>query len=478
MKKFISLIFGFVMCLSVMLIGFLPLKKSANNQAEASLSIEQKLYDSSTKELVAKQPSSLIGANADKTPFDEETKQRMEGISITPVADDYGQVKSFSYNLAGGEGYTPELDDNILMWVYLIDAIAFKLEISLNNTSSTGLVWSFGAQQTYEMGSGWKLIALKLSDHEDELIANPQSYSSINFKYLSEASEFEGEEGYESYDIVTDERFSFYHIFTTKNAEYIQNSGIILSLSKSFYKFAENFDVGGDVFIGDKLKLESPSKIFEYFYIGKKDLSNYLENGEYYWSLSIKDPNSFRSSLDFGDTIHFTEKGFYFLKIQLFEDKAINDESVFYAGINIHCDELFLGRFQMGSEFNVKDDEKLFLSFDVSKALTDVGELSVSLSNNNAEIETYYVEDGVLKICVIAKANGNVDLTVSADAKSKYNNTKVQTFSSTASIRVDYTKNEVDIFMVIVWITFGVFCLSIIIYLSISVVKARKNDVK
>jgi hypothetical protein len=114
----------------------------------------------------------------------------------------------------------------------------------------------------------------------------------------------------------------------------------------------------------------------------------------------------------------------------------------------------------------------------VSKALTDVGELSISLSNNNAEIETYYIEDGVLKICVIAKADGNVDLTVSAEAKSKYNNTKVQTFSSTASISVDYTKNEVDIFMVIVWITFGVFCLSIIIYLSISVVKARKNDVK
>ena len=80
-------------------------------------------------------------------------------------------------------------------------------------------------------------------------------------------------------------------------------------------------------------------------------------------------------------------------------------------------------------------------------------------------------------VCVVGKGNGKVDLEISAEAKSKYNS-KTQTFSSKATISVDYTKDDVDIFMVIIWITFGVFCLVIIIYLSISVVKARKNDVK
>ena len=347
MKKIFSLIFGIVMCLSVMLISFLPVKNLEKNQTYASESIEQNFYDGSTKELVVKNPSSLIGASADKTPFDEEKKQRMDGVSITPTADEFGQVSYYSQTIAGGAGYTPEVSDNILMWVYLIDAIAFKLEISLTNSSSeNALTWSFGAQQVYEMGSGWKLIALKLSDFQDEIIEAPQSYSLITFKYLSEASDLEGEEGYESYDIVTDERFSFYHIFTTKNAKYIEKSGIILSLSKSFYKFSENFNLGDDVFVGDKVKVESPSNMFDYFIVGKNDLSDYLDSGKYYWNLSIKNPSSYTSALDFGDTINFTEKGFYYLKIQLFEDKALDDESVFYTGINIHCDELYLGKFK------------------------------------------------------------------------------------------------------------------------------------
>jgi len=478
MKKIFSLIFGIVMCLSVMLISFLPVKNLEKNQTYASESIEQNFYDGSTKELVVKNPTSLIGASTDKTPFDEEKKQRMEGFSITPTADEFGQVSYYSQTIAGGAGYMPEVSDNILMWVYLIDAIAFKLEISLTNSSSeNALTWSFGAQQVYEMGSGWKLIALKLSDFQDEIIETPQSYSLITFKYLSEASEFEGEEGYESYDVVTNERFSFYHIFTSKNAKYIEKSGIILSLSKSFYKFSENFSLGNDVFVGDKIKVESPSKMFDYFIVGKNDLSDYLDSGEYFWNLSIKNPSSYTSSLDFGDTINFTEKGFYYLKIQLFEDKALDDESVFYTGINIHCDELYLGRFKMGSDYKIVDDEKILISFQVSSGLTDVGEYSVSLSNSNAEIETYYEEDGVLYVCVVGKSDGRVELEITAEAQSKHNK-KVQTFSSIATIDVDYTKDDVDIFMVILWITFGLFCLSIIIYMSISVVKARKNDVK
>ena len=150
---------------------------------------------------------------------------------------------------------------------------------------------------------------------------------------------------------------------------------------------------------------------------------------------------------------------------------------MFYTGINIHCDELFLGKFKMGSSFKIVDDEKLLLAFEVSSSLKDIGEYSISLSNNNAEIETYYEEEGILYVCVAGKADGKVNLEISAEAKSKLND-KVQTFSSTATINVDYTKDTVDIFMVIVWITFGAFCLAIIIYLSISVVKSRKNDVK
>lgn len=477
MKKLLAVFFGFVVGLSALLISFLPVKKFTKTQAEASYSVEQKFYDNSTQELISKNPQSLMGASADKTPFDTETKQRMEGISITPNADDYGQVKSFSMNLANGVGYTPTVDDNILVWIYLIDAITFKLEISLNNNSSSALVWIFDSQEVYEMGSGWKLVALKLSDFQEQIDLGLNSYSLITFKYFSEMSDLTGGESSQSYNVKTNERFSIYHVFTSKNANLIKNSGILLSLSKSFYEFSDDFITGKDVFVGDKIQIDAPSKIFKYFYIGKNDITNYLDSGKYFWHLSIKDPNAVTTTIDFGETINFYQTGFYYLKLQLFERKTLEDESVFYSGLNIYCDELYLGHFKMGSSYKIVDNEKLLVSLTLSDALTDIGELSVTLSNNNAEIETYYEENGVLYVCLAGKADGNVKLEISADAKSKYSS-NTQTFSSVASISVEYTEDSVDVFNVILWITFGTFCLVIIIYLSISVVKARKNDVK
>lgn len=465
------------MCLSALLISFLPAKNSAINQAEASVSLEQKYYDSSTIELVSKNPTSLTGATSDKTPFDIETVQRMEGISITPTADEYGQVKSYSFNLCGGSGYTPEIDDNILMWVYLIDAITFKLEISLGDGSSNELVWKFDSQKLYSIGSGWKLIALKLSDHQETIISTPKTYGFITFKYLSEASDYEGEEGFESYEVKTNERFSFYHIFTSKNANLIKKTGKLHSLDKSFYKISEDLGIGKNAFIGDKIKIGSPSKIFEYLYIGKMDLSDYLSSGKYFWSLSLKTPDSGTHSMDFGDTLNFYEQGFYHLTIQLFEELTLEDELILNVGLNIYSDEHNLGQFSMGSKFTIKNDEKITVELTLSDALVDVGEIEVSLTNNNAEIESYYEEDGVLYVCLIGKANGKVELEMSAEAKSKFGE-HTQTFSSVATIDVAYTKGDVDIFMVVLWIAFGCFCLGIIIYLSISVVSSRKNDVK
>ena len=477
MKKIYSLIFCFLMSLSALLISFLPLKNMNSNQAEASLSLEQKYYDSSTIELVSKHPTSVTGATADKTPFDVNTRQRMEGISITPEADDYGQVDRYSFMICSGSGYTPEVDDNILMWVYLIDAITFKLEISLGDGSSNELVWLLDSQKLYSIGSGWKLISLKLSDHSDKLEGVQKTYGFITFKYLSEASDYEGEDGFQSYETKTNERFSFYHIFTSKNANLIKKTGNLYSLDKSFYKFSEDFNIGKNAFVGDKIKIESPSKIFEYLYIGKLDLSDYLTSGKYFWSVSLKTPNSATLHIDFGDILNFYEKGFYLLSIQLFEELTLEDELILNVGLNIYSDELSLGSFSMGSSFKIINDEKIVVALTLSDALTDMGDIEVSLTNNNAEIESYYEEDGILYVCLIGKSNGKVNLEMTAEAMSKYGEDK-QTFSSVATIDVVYTKGQVDIFIVVLWISFAVFCLGIIIYLSISVVQSRKNDVK
>lgn len=477
MKKLVGFVFGFLMFLSVMLISFVPVKNSANKQACASVSIENQYFDENSIELVSKNPTSFVGASADRTPFDKSRGQLMEGSSITPTADDYGQVKSFSYGLCSGNGYTPELDDNILMWIYFIDAITFKLEISLDDGSFDGLVWEFDAQKIYEIGTGWRLVALKLSDHRTEIATNPKTYNYITFKYLSEASEFEGEEGYESYQIKTDERFSFYHIFASKNANKIKNTGILHRLDTSFYKFSENFNIGKNAFVGDKIKLDVPSKIFEYLYIGKNDLSDYLASGKYYWSVTLRDSDMVNANIDFGDTINFYKKGFHHLSIQMFEKLTIGNKRVLSVGVNVYVDEMCLGKYSMAGTYSIKDDEKIVVALTLSDALIDLGELSVTLNNNNAEIESYYEEDGVVYVCLYGKSSGLSDLTISAEGKTKFND-DTQTFSSIATISVDYTDSGVDVFNIVLWVLFIGFCAEIIIYLLISVVKARRNDVR
>ena len=101
----------------------------------------------------------------------------------------------------------------------------------------------------------------------------------------------------------------------------------------------------------------------------------------------------------------------------------------------------------------------------------------LTLNNNNAEIESYYEEDGVVYVCLYGKSSGLSDLTISAEGKTKFND-DTQTFSSIATISVDYTDSGVDVFNIVLWVLFIGFCAGIIIYLLISVVKARRNDVR
>ncbi len=477
MKRLYSFCLGLVAILSAMLISFLPTKKTVQKQTFASNVIEQKFVDESTKELVSKTPSYITNASSDKTPFDTDAGDYMDGVSITPNADEYGQVIYYSYSL-GEAGYTSEFDDNILMWIYLIDVVTFKLEISLQDENFNNLTWSFNSQKLIEMETGWKLIALRLSDKLINQSEAGVNYKTITFKYVSEASETENPDDYKDYETITNDRFSFYHVFTSKNANLIKRSGILYSLAKSFYKISEDFDIVDNVFIGDKIKLESATKVFDFLFVGKRDLNDYLSDGAYYWNLYIRSPSGENKGIDFADSITFLESGFYGINIQLKEDLSIQqDPIILNVNFNIYCDELSLGKFVDGSSYNIKDDEKILIKLKLSETLKDMNNFTVSLSNNKAEIESYYIEDNTLYVYVIGKDDGRVNLEVSADAMSKFN-TKTTNFSSTASIKVDYSKGKVDIFVVIVWITFICFSVGIIIYLSISVVKSRKNDVK
>lgn len=440
-----------------------------------SANVEDEYYNESSIDLISKNPSGLFDCKIeDIAPFDPETRSKMQGLSITPDADEYGQFSSRTFVITP---YKPEQDDAIFMWIYLIDVVTFKLKISIYDGSSSTLSWEFDSQQVYEMGIGWKLIKLNLRDFEFQEDYTQKTYEKITFSYLSEAEDFEGEEGYESYDVKTDERFSFYHVFASKNANYSENSGKIYSLAKSYYDFCDNFMTGGTVYKGDKLTIKSARDVFKYLYAGKYDLSNFVSSGRFYWSLSMTDPDLVKTNLEFGDSINFHKTGYYVISISLIQKATITNKTILKVDINLYSDELTLGSFLSGSKYSLKDNEKIMLSFKVSNGVDIDGDYSFTFNNNNAEIDSYYVKDGILYVCVAGKNAGTSKLTVSAKGISKHN-LKVQDFSAEATITIKQSKADTDVFLIILWITFGIFVSGFVIYLLISLVKSRKNDVK
>lgn len=478
MKKKLSFILAAVFGLVFVMLPFFAVNKNSKTfTAEAATNGEAEFFiEGNSFDLISNNPTGDIGncTIENTAPFNPETKSVMSGSSITPASDEYGQIlNSVGFRI---NNYQPSSTDVIYMWVYLIDAISFKLKIELNSGSATGLVWEFDSTEVYQMGTGWKILALCLSDFSSDAIETDKIYNSIAISYYSEFEDYKNEEGYQKYNIVAKENFSIYHIFYTKNVNLSQNSGIVYSLGNSFYEFSDKFTLSNTVYIGDKLKINSADEIFKYLYIGKYNLSTYLTTGNYYWSLFVKPPESTKTQVEFGENINFIENGFYTISIELTRKGTLTNNTILSESFSIYCDELKLGHFLMGSNYKIKDDESVLLLFKLANNISIVDEISVSVNNDNAKV-SYYEENGTLYILVSGCCGGSSSVNVSAKAKSDYG-TKTANFTASASIEIESTEEKTDAFVVILWITFGCFCVFFVVYLLISLVKARKNDVK
>lgn len=479
MKKKLSFILAVIFGLAFVMLPVFAMNKNSNKSivfavenAENRFFIEGNSFD-----LISKNPTGKIEnctIDSGIAPFDTETKSMMEGSSITPAADEYGQILNpIGISI---KPYTPTTSDVIYLWVYLIDTTIFKLNFSLNSGSSEGISWEFDSTEVYEMGTGWKILALPLSKFSADKLK--ENYTTLSVSYYAESEDYIGEEGYEKYDVVAKENFSIFHAFYTKNVNSSQNSGIVYSLGKTYYKFSNKFNVSKTVFIGDKIKINSADELFEYLYVGKYDLSTYTTTGRYFWSLSLKSPEaSSGDGVEFGEEISFAQNGYYVLNISLYENRTYYNLQILNEDISIYCDELSLGFFLMGSTYKIKDNENVQLTFKLTDGITVLNELSVSTTNNNAAIESYYQEDGVVYVMVSGVSKGSSGVEISAKAISN-NGSRAKEFSAVASIKIESSEESTDIFVVILWVTFGCFCAFFVVFLVISLVKARKNDVK
>lgn len=473
MKRKLSLFLFLMMFMASLLPCFLPCKQTKSlTQTTYSLSAEDEFYGESSQDLISINPQVITNGKVENiAPFDAIAKKKMEGSSITPTADDCGQFKNKEFGITA---YTPTEDDVIYMWVYLINVLTFKFTVSLGGVNNSSIVWEFDSSQVFDMGSGWKIIALDLDSHSENLGG---TFNTISFSYYSEMNDYTDEEEYQEYNEKTNERFSFYHVFVTKSEHEQKPHGVVFSLGKTFYEISDTFSIDKNVYIGDSVVINSATEVFKYLYIGKYDLSNFVSSGVYYWRLSIKSPGSVTTKFTFGDKILFSETGFYQLTIRLYETGVVSTDVILNETISIYCDELALGKFTMGSKYTFKDDGQVVITFKLASGIELTQDIDISLENKNAQVDSYYEEDGTIYIYVSGVSSGTCKMDISAKAKTKYN-TKTQDFTASATLEIESTEKQVDVFMVILWSTFACFCIGFLIYLLISLVKSRKNDVK
>ena len=168
MKKRLSLILcAFFLGLTLIVPIFSCVKNSKVSNQTFSLTMEDIYFKDDSIDLISVNPTSITDGSVENgcTPFNPDTKQKMDGACVTPIADDCGQFKSKSFRI---NGYNAEKSDAIYMWVYLIDALTFKLKISITDGLSSTLTWQFDSQAVYDMGVGWKFLQLNLSDFENK----------------------------------------------------------------------------------------------------------------------------------------------------------------------------------------------------------------------------------------------------------------------------------------------------------------------
>ena len=98
MKRSLSLICAFVIALALLMPWFSAAKKNKSNHI-AFANVENEYYDSNAIDLISRNPIGNIsnGVLENIAPYDTDTNKKMEGYSITPNSDDYGQIKSKSF---------------------------------------------------------------------------------------------------------------------------------------------------------------------------------------------------------------------------------------------------------------------------------------------------------------------------------------------------------------------------------------------
>lgn len=438
-------------------------------------------------------PTEIFGTNPDSVrykttnaPFDSNSRQFLEGKSI--ILNGTSGSVSTSVVL---EDFEFASGSSLYFWLFIpdepivvgenIEILQFSLVFTLSSSDGKTLTWNFEVSDLLENFSahsggavsfGWKYFELCYDDANKNFEDN--EVQTLKFGTLSVRHRAESIN--ETTLPLNYQNLALYHI---ERADDISKySGVIDSFGYVNYKLSDEFEMSllETYYIDDGFTLGTANNIFDYIYVGidTNDFSENSNSERFSWNARIIFGNK-EIVKNFSSTVSFDKKGYYSVELQFYQKLYGRDVEILRISKSIYVDEFSIGKFIVSPKNLVVGDSKDFV-FLADKNFVLSGSFKVTVSDKSVAEVTNYIKDNKLHICVNAKKKGIVVLTVSANG-SRDGKTEKQDYSREITIRInDSTENNWRI--EIIWIVFGVFGAVFVIFVAISLVKARKNDVK
>lgn len=410
-------------------------------------------------------------ATEGNAPFDFLTGLQMEGYTVTPNADEYGQFGNY-YSI---DLNNVTIDKSIYMWIYIPSITVYDFELTIKTEDGDYLIWDIKSENLYNLIinkvgitsiRGWKLFEFSVNSSQQSIngkILENCSFISLYLSYKYPSSDLKEK---------TTETFSFYHIYL---ADSFYRANVIADYTSFVnYKIKSTFMQSlKNLYINDSFKIISSSEIFEYMFVGKKNVILYPDLS-LTWNIYISNENGKRYDMKFGNTYTFEEEGYYTVGVEVLEMKNSISSSL----LN-YSDSFYVNKFNFGSmksEYKYEKGTDNVLKFTFSPDFVLNGNVTITISDKNIISESHYIKGNICYITVTGLKTGSAKLKISANGN-KVGDTSQETYEASTTVNITQ-KSSTNLEMLILWVTFGAFCVAFVIYLVILFVKARKSGVK
>ena len=430
-----------------------------------------------------------LDAHLNQTPFDLGTKRPMDGYSITPKVKENGKNEvSLRYQVSP---FSLESGLSVFVWIYFPDSPLtnfYSLGIEFSNSRGEKISWDFDASQLYSLMLGVEKVGWK----QLELVYNDSNFMTKNYTDVSEKEKtfsymsvryesIKDEQGNEFPVLNSTGKLSFYNVFTSTSIS--AKTAFINSLNYCYYELKPDFiESLQKICVGDTFKLGSIDEIFSYIYVGKQV---FPKSGEsFQWTIVFG--NTLNSeNVVWKQNLNFDVEDEYRLILTLSEQKGSNSnlQEVFSKEIVFTVRSYAFGKFSR-SAYTINRNETFIFEFLISSDFS-LSESSTQPStvfsldrDDIIEIESaeYISSLGGYYIKAKALKKGKVTLTATAFGE-RGSDGNQQIFSESMSISV--VENGISDWMkTLLYIILGVCGGVFVIFLIISLVKARRNIVK